>query len=153
MRHVVLVGLFCLAPVAARADIIMGASVGSGVTVKPEIARTPTNIMLAPGWGLGEMLRLELGIVADLGDVEASKFDLGVRPMLVIDPPVLPLHGRLIVGASNLLDDPVITYGGAIGIGGSIAGLGLYLEVGVLPKGDAETVAVEGRVGGFLAFD
>ncbi len=154
MQKALLVGLLCLAPAAARADFIFGASLGSGMTVKPELGdRTPTNIMITPGYGLGEMLRLELGILGDLGDVQGYEFDLALRPMLVIDPPVIPLHFRLIAGVSNLLNDATFTWGGAIGVGGSLAGLGIFGEVGMLPREDASVMTLEGRAGVFLAFD
>ncbi len=141
----------CLVPMAAQAGFVLEASLGKGLTLDP-VEATPTNIMIAPGYGLGEVLRLELGFVASLPDV--GDFDLELRPMLVLDPPLFPLYARLILGVTSLLNDPVIAYGGAVGVGGSLFGLGVFGEIGALPRSVAGTFVwvVEGRVGVYYAF-
>ena len=144
-----------IVPMTAKAGFVIEGSVGSGFTVKPDCChRTPTNIMLAPGYGLGEMLRAELGIVGNMADVENSEFDLQLRPMLVIDPPIIPIYGRLVLGIFNLLSDAdtEIAYGGALGVSFSLMGLGVFGEVGYIPVGNADTQLLEGRVGAYYAF-
>ena len=152
----IIVAAIFVVPQAAKAGFLIEGSAGTGIQFKPNLGeRVPTMIMLAPGYGIGEMIRAELGIVGALGDVENGKFDLQLRPMLVIDPPIIPIYGRLVVGVFNLLDEETRTfaYGGAVGVGGSVAGLGLFAELGVFPQGNAETIIGEIRAGIMLAFD
>lgn len=155
MRKLVLAGITAVllaAPLQqAKAGFLLEGSLGSGVQTKPSIQRIPTNVMVTPGYSLLGMLALQLGIVADLPDVEAGEFDLQLRPMLKIDPPVLPVYGRIILAATNLLGDgdPVMAYGGTLGVGFSLAGLGAFAELGVLPRSvnDEMQTLVEARIG------
>ena len=142
---------FCAVPLTAQAGFVVEGSVGKGLTVDP-LDDTATNIMIAPGYGLGEILRLELGFAFNLPDV--GDFDLELRPMLVLDPPLFPVYGRLILGVTGLLSDVVIAYGGALGVGGSLFGIGAFAEVGVLPRSVADTMfwVIEGRLGVYYAF-
>jgi len=153
-------------PSLAEAGIIIEASVGKGLQVKP----TPplnsdfagrlaqTNLLIAPGYAIGQMLRAELGVLMDMPGKAAGvkqDFQVRLRPMLVVSPPLLPLYGRLIFGMANVLKkDRVIEYGAALGVGASLFGLGLFAEAGVIPQAaDAGTVwIVEGRAGGFFTF-
>ena len=143
------------APSAAHAIGVEG-SVGKGVAFDPTKAQ-PTNLMLAPGISL-LWLRAQIGVVADLPDVKASKFDLGVRPMLSLHPPVLPLYGRVIFAFNNLLHEESrsFAYGGALGIEIVFASLGVFAEAGFLPrnpKGEQGfTWVLEGRAGVSLGF-
>jgi hypothetical protein len=132
------------------------ASLGKGVSIDPVEAQ-PVNVMVAPGVSL-LWLRLQLGVAADLPDVKESKFDLGLRPMLSLHPPLLPLYGRLIFAVNNLFHDELrtVAYGGALGLEIAIAGIGLFAEAGFLPrdpKGEVGfTWVVEGRAGISLGF-
>jgi hypothetical protein len=76
--------------------------------------------------------------------------------MLVLDPPVFPLYARLILGVTGLLADggPFIAYGGALGVSASLFGVGIFGEVGALPRSVAEQFiwVVEGRAGVYYAF-
>jgi hypothetical protein len=150
------IGVSLAAPSAAHA-IGVEASVGKGVAFDPTKAQ-PTNLMLAPGiqflW-----LRANIGLVADLPDVEASNFDIGVRPMLSLHPPLLPLYGKVVLAFNNLMDEPPgrsFAYGGALGIEITFASLGVFLEAGFLPRnpeGDQGfTWVLEGRGGISLGF-
>jgi hypothetical protein len=164
-------GLLALAllasPAAARAGFVFEASVGSGVRAGIGSAeRIPTNVMAAAGWGFTDMLKLEVGAVANLGDAKSSfsssgsKFDVDLRGMVVISPPLFPIYLRGIAGATSLKEKPTrFTYGAALGVGFGLFGVGAFGEVGamqhryeiVLPAG-AGTVGkdgwqVEGRLG------
>jgi hypothetical protein len=142
-------------PLSAHAGWGVEGSLGKGAQVKPDTKAMPTNIMVAPGFGI-ILLRLQLGLVANLGDVENSKFDIGLRPMLTISPPVLPLYARLILSVDNLTHDDyrTISYGGAVGLSISLAGFGIFAEAGLLPnnKDDQFRWVVEGRAGVSLGF-
>ncbi len=161
MRNLLIGGVLgllgvALVPAPARAGMIVEGSVGKGVDLKPEVKATTTNLMVAPGITFLSMLRVELGLVAALPDVEASKFDVAVRPMVVIAPPILPLYGRAILSFSNLLHEKArhIAYGGAVGFKISLFGVGVFAEAGLLPYSFKDQLHwnVEGRVGAYFGF-
>ena len=111
--------------------------------------------MLAPGWGIGDWVRAELGLVTALGDTTGGKFDLELRPMFVLAPPMVPVYGRAIFAVTNLLNSPIVlAYGAAVGVGISLGGIGLFGEVGILPRSIAGTFVwiLEGRLGVYYLF-
>jgi hypothetical protein len=140
----------------AHAGWVIEASVGKGGRVNEPRGWEPTNVMAAPGYQFLGILRAQLGLVGDLGDVKNSKFDLQLRPMIGIYPPILPLYGRAIFAFQNLLNGPRhMAVGGAVGlkIGLPFIGLGIFAEGGVLPRfADNTQMVVEGRLGGYWAF-
>lgn len=159
-------GLFLAAAVAAapspaRADVVFELSVGSGARVDPKpTERIATNVMLAGGFSFAGMLKLELGLLGDLGDVQDSKFDLSLRPMVVLSPPLFPLYVRGILAVNGLVDGPTdVGWGAALGVSFGLFGIGVFLEAGYLPQdvevdgpSGKETVRmklVEGRIGGY----
>jgi hypothetical protein len=169
---IVVLGL-AAAPLAASAGPIVEGSVGLGSQLRPSIERQPVSVMLAPGWSFAGMLKLELGVVAGLGDVQSSKFDMELRPMVVVSPPFFPLYLRGILAVQNLVNGPTAyAYGGALGLSFGLLGAGVFLEAGVLPRNvkvDAATGTpvigsttaatrdefrwfAEGRLGAFYAF-
>ncbi len=122
-------------PRSASAGFLLEGSVGSGAQLSSSVERTPVNVMLAPGWGFAGLLKLELGLLGNLGDVQNSKFDLELRPMVVISPPFVPLYLRAIFAVQNLIDGPTTyAYGGALGLSFSLFGAGVFVEAGVLPR-------------------
>lgn len=149
-----------LGPVAARAGVVIELSAGSGFRYDPSpVERTPTNLMVAPGYSVAGMLKLELGLVGNLGDVKGSKFDLDLRPMVVVSPPFFPLYLRGIFAVTNLANGPQkIQYGGALGTSFGALGFGGFLEAGLVPrivevtdatgaKSDKTYWLAEGRIG------
>ena len=158
MRKLLLASLFisCLAaPMAAHAGFGVEGSVGKGLVVSPDVQAEPTNLMVAPGISL-LWLRLQLGLVADLPDVEDRDFDIGLRPMLTLSPPILPLYGRLVFAFNNLMDEDLrtVAYGAVVGLSFGLAGVGVFAEAGVLPRSlNSEMLWVlEGRAGISLGF-
>jgi hypothetical protein len=151
-----LLALALAVPSAARADVVFELSLGSGAKVEPSPnERIPTNIMLAGGFSFA-VLKLELGLVGNLGDVENSEFDLSLRPMVVLSIPAFPFYLRGILSVNGLVDGPTeVDYGGALGLSFGLFGLGMFLEAGYLPtdlKLDTGTVhakIVEGRIGAY----
>jgi len=130
----VVVGL-AVAPLAASAGPIVEGSVGLGWQVRPSFDRQPVNVMVAPGWSFASMLKLELGVVAGLADVQSSKFDMELRPMVVVSPPLFPLYLRGILAVQNLINGPTTyAYGGAVGLSFGLLGAGVFVEAGVLPR-------------------
>jgi hypothetical protein len=98
--------------------------------------------MLAPGFSL-PFVRAELGLVGALGDVRGGQFDLELRPMLVVSPPMFPLYARAIFAVSNVLTDLSYAYGGALGVQLGLGGVAAFAEVGVLPR-NVEIVTTTG---------
>jgi hypothetical protein len=170
MKKLVL-GLLALtliaSPAAARAGFLFEGSVGSGVRAGiGSTERIPTNVMAAVGYGFTDMLKLEVGALANLGDAKASfsaggsKLDVDLRGMLVISPPLFPLYLRGIAGVASLKQKPAtFTYGAALGVGFGLFGVGAFGEVGAMQHryeitlpGGVGTVGkdgwqVEGRLG------
>jgi hypothetical protein len=141
----------------AQAGWVIEGSVGKGGRVNDPRGWEPTNVMFAPGYQILGILRPQLGIVGDLGDVKNSKFDLQLRPMIGIYPPILPLYARAIFAFQNLVHGPRHTaIGGAVGLklGLPFIGLGIFAEAGVLPRFVSSTtqMVVEGRLGAFWVF-
>jgi hypothetical protein len=159
MRHLIVstvaLALF-LAPLSAEAGFVIEGSAGKGAMVKPSFELIDTNLMFAAGWGFDEWIRLELGVVTDLGDAKNSQFALRLRPMLVIKPPLIPIHARAIVGLANVTrKDRQVEFGAAVGLSGSLFGLGLFIEAGMVPQagdGGIQWLA-EGRGGVYYIFD
>ncbi|HET6438049.1 MAG TPA: hypothetical protein VFG59_08305 [Anaeromyxobacter sp.] len=123
-------------PSAARAGTVLEGSVGSGLRWQPTpVERIPTNVMLAGGYSFAGALKLELGVVGNLADVNHSQFDLDIRPMVVLKPPVLPFYVRGILGVSGLVEGPAaVNYGGALGVRIGALGVGAFLEAGALSR-------------------
>ncbi|HEY6001397.1 MAG TPA: hypothetical protein VIV57_00905 [Anaeromyxobacter sp.] len=149
-----------LGPAASRAGVVIELSAGSGFRYDPSpTERTPTNLMVAPGYSFLGMVKLELGLVGNLGDVKGSKFDLDLRPMIVFSPPIIPVYARGIFAVTNLTNGPQkVQYGGALGMSFGALGFGGFLEAGLVPrvvevtdatgaKSDKTYWLAEGRVG------
>ena len=142
-------------PVAARAGFLFEASVGSGVRAGIGSAeRIPTNVMATFGYGFTDMLKLEVGALANLGDAKASfstggsKFDVDLRGMVVISPPLFPLYLRGIAGVTSLKEKPTsFTYGGAVGVGFGLFGVGAFGEVGAMQHRYEIALPTGGTVG------
>ncbi len=142
-------------PAVARAGTIIEGSVGSGFRWDPSpVERIPTNVMLAAGYSFASVLKLELGVVGNLADVKHSKFDLDLRPMIVLKPPVLPFYVRGILGVSGLVEGPAaLNYGGALGVRLGLLGVGAFLEAGALSRRvkfngeNKDSWVAEGRLG------
>lgn len=150
---IVVLAILCGSAVAEAGWVIEG-SVGKGYKVDSPRGWTPTNIMVAPGYHFLGILRAQLGLVGDLGDVENSKFDLQLRPMLGVYPPILPIYARAIFAVQNLLNDTNVAVGAAGGlkIELPVIGLGIFAEAGVLPRFSPSATIVEGRAGAYWAF-
>jgi hypothetical protein len=149
-----------LAPAAAHAGMILEGSVGKGVLVSPSpVKATQTNLMLTPGVTfVDDILRLELGVVGDLPDIKDSKFDLQLRPMVVVAPPILPIYGRAIFAVANVFHNngskTLFAYGAAAGLKFGLGPIGVFAEAGFLPRSVNSRInwVIEGRAGVSLFF-
>lgn len=127
------------APRPARAGWTVAGSAGLGVEVSPEAQVQAGNLMGTVGYELLGMLRPELGVV---GSLEAARHGrptqggLEFRPMLVVQPPLLPVYGRLIVSGVDLFSSSrrTVAYGGALGLQLGVLGVKVFGEAGVLPR-------------------
>jgi hypothetical protein len=137
LAGVALAAAVVAAPLSARGAWTLAGSFGQGVEVSPRsgVAQT-TSLLVAPGYGLGEALRAELGLVTAVDSLNHGQLDLELRPMLVIAPSQFPAYGRLIVAGVNLARGPrSVAVGAALGIDSGLwSGLHLFLEGGALPR-------------------
>jgi hypothetical protein len=140
---------------AAHAGWIIEGSVGKGARVSPSPAQaTQTNVMIAPGFTV-PFLRFEVGLLNELPDLKDSKYNIEVRPMIVVAPPILPLYGRAIFAFTNLLHgDTHFAWGAAGGVKIGIGPVGVFAEAGFLPRSIASTInwVIEGRLGAWIGF-
>jgi len=111
-------------------------------------------------------VRLQLGIVTDFADKSGSKTNLELRPMISIVPPILPIYGRAIFAVTNLAGRSgvkrEIAYGAAGGLRFGLGPIGVFGEVGLLPRsrdfasgsGTSSKFVwiIEGRAGAYLEF-
>ena len=162
--------LSVLLPAVSQAGWVVEGSLGKGGQVSSPRAWERINFMVAPGLSVLSLLRLQLGIVGDFADTSGSKTDLELRPMVTIVPPLLPIYGRAIFAVTNLAGRSgvkrEIAYGAAGGLRFGLGPIGVFGEVGVLPRSrdfpsgsvTAPTTSskfvwiVEGRVGAYLEF-
>ena len=88
----ILFAVLVLVPIVAKAGPLVEFSLGQGYRLSPSpVDAQGVNFMVAPGYSLAAgMLKLELGIVGNVSDVQHREFDLNLRPMLVVSPPLLP---------------------------------------------------------------
>ena len=126
-------------PSGARASVHLSASLGQGFELSPQQRAHASNILITPGWSPIDLLRLELGVLTGLENARNARGDgvaLEFRPMLLVSPPLIPVYGRVIFALVDPTegDRRTLAYGLAAGLGGSVAGLGLFFEAGVLPR-------------------
>ena len=173
MRRLTLVAAAALGlsllPRPVLAGPLLEASVGMGAQQNPStFQRTQTSLMLAPGWEFAGILKLELGFGANLADTASSRFELELRPMLVVSPPLFPLYLRGIAVVQNLVNGPTTAgYGGALGLSFGLFGAGFFVEAGPLARTVSVTVistsslptrqdelrwGLEGRAGAYYTF-
>jgi hypothetical protein len=146
-----------LLPGLSQAAWELEGSLGKGGQVTSPRAWEQLNLMLTPGYALS-ILRLQLGIVANFADTSNSVTNLGLRPMIAIVPPILPIYGRVIFAVSNLTGRRGMpreySYGAAGGLRFGLGPIGVFAEVGVLParRASENALIIEGRVGAYIKF-
>jgi hypothetical protein len=151
---VIVVGLWA-APRPASAGWVLEGSFGVPWQTSPNTARQQLNLMVTPGYGfMDNFLRLELGLVANFADVQNSKFNVGLRPMVAVHPPIVPVYGKLIFDWNDIGGDTsTASIGGAIGVSFGLGPAALFLEGDYLPRSVASTNlnVLEARAG--LSFE
>jgi hypothetical protein len=148
-----------LAPRPAAAGATLSLSLGYGHELQPKFSEQATNIMLTPGYSfLLDILRVEVGFLGAYGALRGGvkdDFNLELRPMLRASIPLVPVYGRVILaGLSPFSDKRALAYGGALGGALSLFGVGVFGEIGVLPRHlqDGFHWILEGRAGASYAF-
>jgi hypothetical protein len=146
-----------LASQRAEAGLTLSGSVGVGGQVSPNAQFQATNLMLAPGYDFLGFVRPELGFVGTLEQVRAGNYlNVGweLRPMVVLTAPLIPLYARLIFAAVDPFSSTnrAYAYGGALGVGFALVGLGVFAEAGALPRSVQNTMSwvIEGRAGVYV---
>lgn len=151
------------APRAASAGPFVEGSLGLGWHVSPSLpagaeSRQPINVMIAPGYGfLANLLKVQVGFAGSFGDVPAPNdvFQLQIRPMVTVQPPLFPLYVRGMLAFLDVTRDSRQTaYGAAAGLSFGLLGLGVFGEVGALTfsAGGSQNWIVEGRAGVSIGF-
>jgi len=147
-----------LLPAASQAGWLLEGSVGKGYMVSSPRAWTQSNFMVAPGWSppVLSLLHLQLGVAVDFADTSGSKTNYELRPMIAICPPILPIFGRAIFAVQNLggSGKTVWAYGAAGGVRFGLGPIGVFGEVGALPRSISSKFywVAEARAGAYLAF-
>jgi len=148
-------GLFALvlalwaAPRPASAGFFIEGSLGVPWQTNPSIYREPTNILVTPGFGLFDLVSIELGFVANFAQFQQSA-SWGLRPMIGIRPPFMPLYGKLVFDFNDINISTVNSVGGALGLTFvHFSAVGLFLEVDYLPRktNGVYLNVIEGRLG------
>lgn len=165
-----------LVPAAARAGFVLEASYGKPYQVTSPRAWGQSNLMLTPGYASSlpilSMFQLQLGIAFDLADKSGTKTEMQLRPMVMFNPPIIPLYARAMVVVHNMLGrggNHSPSFGGALGarIGipsvAILPGFGVFAELGAI--GHSEDYGtesggsrskmfwvLEGRAGAYLNF-
>ena len=149
-----------LLPGLSQAGWMVEGSLGKGGQVSSPRGWEQLNLMVAPGYALPivSLIRLQLGIVVDFADKSGSRTEMELRPMIAIVPPILPVYGRAIFAVTNLAGrggaKREIAYGAAGGLRFGLGPIGVFGEVGVLPRSRASKFVwvIEGRLGAYLEF-
>ncbi len=126
-----------LLPLAASADFSLAVSAGKAIRLSPTMRGEPTTLMVAPGWGLAEkLLRAEVGLVAALPDLAGGggRFDIQVRPGILVSPPLLPIHGRAFAVVDRIINGVRLLPGAALGLNFNLGDVGVFAEAGALPR-------------------
>jgi len=124
----------------ARADLVnytVDFSVGVPWRTNPDVYRTPTNLMLTPGVLVVNWVSAELGLAQGFSQFGVpARF--GLRPMVGLYPPAIPVYAKLVIDVDNLNlagGLPVLTtVGGAIGALLRLGPVRLFLEGDYLPQ-------------------
>ena len=152
-----------LLPGLSQAAWELEGSLGKGGQLNSPRGWEQLNLMVTPGYALS-ILRLQLGIVANFADQSDSATNLELRPMIAIVPPILPIYGRVIFAFNNLIGRSgtkrEVAYGAAGGLRLGLGPIGVFAEVGVLPRyrnfaafaGSKLAWVIEGRVGAYIKF-
>ncbi len=149
------------APRPASAGWLVEGSLGFPWQTSPSSLRQQTNIMVAPGYSFAmDIVAVQLGVLANLANVDGSSFNWSLRPMVMVQPPVVPLFGRVILDVANLGtksaplgSSTVTTFGFGGGFSFGVAMARILAEVDYLPRsiGGTSTTVIEGRVGVVLS--
>jgi hypothetical protein len=133
-------GLFALvlalwaAPRPASAGFFIEGSLGWPWQTNPNIYREPTNILITPGFAVFDLVSIELGFAANFAQFQQSA-SWGLRPMIGIRPPFMPLYGKLVFDFNDLNTSAVSSVGGALGLTFiHFSKVALFLEGDYLPR-------------------
>jgi hypothetical protein len=168
-----------LVPAAARAGFVLEASYGKPYQVTSPRTWGQSNLMLTPGYApslpILSMFQLQLGIAFDLADKSGTETEMQLRPMLMFNPPIIPLYARAFLFFPNMLGRadggnrkpgfggalgvrigiPSIAFVPGFGVFGELAALGRSVDFGTEATGGGSSKtlwALEGRVGAYLNF-
>jgi len=126
-----------LLPVTALADFTLSASVGKAFRLSPAVRGEPTTLMVAPGFGFADLLRLEVGFAVSMPDIAGGltqNVDVQIRPAVVVAPPAFPLYFRAFAVVDRIIQGVRLLPGAAVGVSFGVADLSIFIEAGALPR-------------------
>jgi hypothetical protein len=133
-------GLFALvlalwaAPRPASAGFFIEGSLGVPWHTNPVLYREPTNILITPGYAFLDLLSVELGLVTHFAQFQQTG-GWGLRPMIGLRPPFMPLYGKLVFDFNDLGHEKVSSVGAALGLTFlSFSQIRLFVEGDYLPR-------------------
>ncbi len=127
-----LAGALFAAPVPASAGFFVEGSLGLPWRTSPDLHREPTNVLVTPGYQI-TWVSVELGLVADFAQFERPGA-WGLRPMIGVRPPMLPVYGKLILDVHDLGRDALTSVGGALGASYGLGPVAVFLEGDFIPR-------------------
>lgn len=126
-------------PYAQAGDLTLAMSLGQEFQFKPPPVgqARATSLMIAPGYQLDKMFRVELGINYMIDAMRRGKTDLQIRPIMTAE--FYPgWYARLHMGIAHLLDEDAgeqrLSVGGSLGRIVNLGKVPFFAELGITPR-------------------
>ena len=124
---------------AVAGNMTLAMSLGQEFQFKPPPVgqARATSLMIAPGYQLDKMFRVEFGINYMIDAMRRGKTDLQIRPSMTAE--FFPgWYGRVHLGIAHLLDnddgEKRLSVGGSFGRILKLSGVPFFVEIGLTPR-------------------
>jgi len=128
-----------VSPYAQAGDMTLAMSLGQEFQFKPPPVgqARATSLMIAPGYQLNKMFRVEFGINYMIDAMRRGKTDLQIRPNMTAE--FFPgWYARLHMGIAHLLDadagEQRLSVGGSLGRIVKLGSIPFFAELGLTPR-------------------
>lgn len=120
--------------------LVLEMGLKQGLAYQPgKLVPQATSLHLAPGYQVLKIVRVHLGVAAGLDALQDGELRLELCPSVVVSPPILPVYARMTAGVVDILGKATFALGGALGGEWHFGDVGLFAEVGALPRRDHES--------------